>query len=258
MGCKYCFSPSILYGYKKNRNELFFTNSIVKMDKAQLLAKELSRYEKLPQHMKRVQIIEVNEYYQANVLREIKQNKKLDVMQDVLGVFKKHWNNGNNWMLHILTKSNLITNHGEILKDMKEMVQVEFSFASVDETDSRALEFYTPTIKKRLETIETLSKDGIFVRVMAMPFCGDGDDLKKLNQMTFDSGASAFKNKGLNHFKSWDQLKEKISFEDFLEKKYDKGKGRKDEKDESLIIKNGEYLLDPNGKKKGNNYCFQL
>lgn len=258
MGCKYCFSPNVLYTYEEKKKELFFTNIIVKEDKAILLDKELSKYSALPQHMKRVQVNEVSEYYQPEILRDIKTGSHPDIMKDVLEVFKKHWNLDNRWMVHLLTKSHLITTHLGILKEMKEMIQVEFSFASVDEDISRSLEFYTPSIKKRLATIEELSKAGIFVRVMAMPFCGDEADLKKLKELTFDRGAQAFKNKGLNYFKSWDQLRENISFDDFLVKKYDTGKGRVDEKDSSLIIKSGEYALDSGGKIKQTNVSFPM
>ena len=62
-----------------------------------------------------------------------------------------------------------------------------------------ALEIYTPTIDKRLETIEKLSKEEIFVRVMAMPFYGNSNDLDNLKQMTFDMGAMAISKKGFNY-----------------------------------------------------------
>ena len=133
MGCRYCFSPFVVYGYKTNRKELFFQNAHVKLDKANHLDKELSRYSILPQCMKRIQLNETSEYYQPQVLSELKAKNHPDVMADMLKVFKKHWDNGNRWMVHILTKSPLILNHVDILKDMKEMVQIEVSFATYDE-----------------------------------------------------------------------------------------------------------------------------
>jgi hypothetical protein len=83
---------------------------------------------------------------------------------------------------------------------MKEMVQVEISFSTGDENKLRRLEIYTPSISKRLDTIEKLSSEGIFVRVMAMPFYGNTNDLNNLKQMAFARGAVALKNKGLNYF----------------------------------------------------------
>ena len=110
-------------------------------------------------------------------------------MLEILNIFQKHWDNGNKWMLHILTKSHLILKHLDKLKEMKEMVQVEISFSTPYENQLRSLEIYTPSIKKRLDTIEKLSNEGIFVRVMAMPFYGNSNDLDNLKQMTFDYGS---------------------------------------------------------------------
>ena len=252
MGCKYCFSPSVVYGYQPNRRELFFTNAIVQLDKAEHLDKELMRYSVLPQNMKRVQVNEISEYYQPQVLSKLKENNHPDLMEKILQVFKKHWDNGNHWMVHILTKSHLVLNHLDILKDMKEMVQVEISFATHDNRISRSLEYYTPDVSKRLEVVEKLSAAGIFVRIMAMPFYGDKTDLLKLRTETFKRGAKAFKNKGLNYFKSWDELKKRLTFDKFLTAHLSTGKGRVDAKVESLIIKSGEYV-----KTQKDNYSYR-
>ncbi len=248
MGCKYCFSPSVVYAYQPDRRELFFTNAIVKLDKAEHLDKELTKYSSLPQCMKRVQVNEVSEYYQPQVLSYLKENNHPDLMEKILQVFKKHWDNGNRWMVHILTKSHLVLNHLDIFKDMNEMVQVEISFATHNDKISRSLEFYTPTITKRLEVVEKLSGSGIFVRIMAMPFYGNKKDLLKLKTETFKRGAKAFKNKGLNYYKSWDELKKRMTFDEFLIADLSTGKGRVDAKDESFIIKSGENVMTKNNK----------
>lgn len=65
---------------------------------------------------------------------------------------------------------------------------------------------YTSSIKKRLEAIKKLSSEDIFVRVMAMPFYGNANDLNKLKSEVFKNGAKAFKNKDLNYYQ-WGQLK---------------------------------------------------
>jgi DNA repair photolyase len=245
MGCKYCFSPRVVYERKPDRRKRFFTNAIVKMDKAEHLEKELTKYKNLPQCMKRVQVNETSEYYQSQVLSKLKSKKYPDLMEKMLEVFKKHWDNGNYWMVHILTKSNLILNHLDILQDMKEMIQVEISFATYDDQLSRRLEFYTPSIKKRYEVVDKLSSAGIFVRIMAMPFYGKNKDLKKLKIETFNRGAKAFKNKGLNYFKSWDELKKQMSLGKFLNAKLSTGKGRVDKIKKSYIIRSGEYVKTP-------------
>ena len=249
MGCKYCFSPRVAYQYQtaQRARELFFTNAIVKLDKAEHLDKELTRYNILPQHMKRVQLNEISEYYQPQVISYLKANNPRDLMAEILEIFKKHWDNGNRWMVHVLTKSRLILNHLDILKGMKEQLQVEISFASNNDKISRSLEFYTPDVSRRFEVIENLSDAGIFVRVMAMPFYGNEKDLLKLKKETFKRGARAFKNKGLNYFKDWEELRHTAGFDKFLTAKLSTGKGRVDEKVESLIIKSGEYALNKNG-----------
>ncbi|GIK61892.1 MAG: hypothetical protein BroJett017_27820 [Ignavibacteriota bacterium] len=252
MGCKYCFSPGVAYQYRTRQEgrELFFTNAIVQLDKAEHLDKELKRYSILPQHMKRVQVNEISEYYQSKVISELKDKKQPDLMKEILGKFKGHYDNGNCWMVHILTKSHLILNHLDILKEMKQQVQVEISFATYDDKISRSLEFYTPDVSKRLEVVEKLSDAGIFVRVMAMPFYGNKKDLLKLKRETFKRGAKAFKNKGLNYFKDWDELRQDMTFDEFLNADLSTGKGRVDEKVESLIIKSGEYALNENGNQR--------
>ena len=252
MGCKYCFSPGVAYQYKTQQEgrELFFTNAIVQLDKAEHLDRELSRYSILSQNMKRVQVNEISEYYQPQVLTHLKANNHPDLMTSILEVFKRHFDNGNCFMVHFLTKSPLILNHLDILKDMKEQVQVEISFATHDDKISRSLEFYTPDVSKRLEVVEKLSDAGIFVRVMAMPFYGNKKDLLKLKKETFKRGAKAFKNKGLNYFKDWEELRQVKTFDKFLDANLSTGKGRVDEKDESLIIKSGEYALNENGNQR--------
>jgi len=252
MGCKYCFSPGVAYQYKTQQEgrELFFTNAIVQLDKAEHLDRELSRYSILPEHMKRVQVNEISEYYQSKVISELNDGEKPDLMEEILSKFKRHYHNGNCWMVHILTKSHLILSHLDVLKDMKEQVQVEISFATHNDKISRSLEFYTPDVSKRLEVVEKLSDAGIFVRIMAMPFYGNKKDLLKLKKETFKRGAKAFKNKGLNYFKDWDELRQVKTFDKFLDANLSTGKGRVDEKDESLIIKSGEYALNENGNQR--------
>jgi hypothetical protein len=192
--------------------------------------------------MKRVQINETSEYYLPQLLRHLKDHNQPDLMLRILDEFDKAWQGGNRWMLHILTKSHLILNHLDKLKQMKHMVQIEVSFATCDENIRNQIEYYTPSIKRRLELIETLAKEGIFVRVMAMPFYGRRKDLIILKKEAFKRGAKAFKNKGLNYY-SWNDLIQVRTYDQFINGKIPRSKGRLDEKDESLIIKSGENVL---------------
>src|SRR5574338_1349479 len=155
-GCKFCYSPNTPVG-RVGRNYHFFNESVIKINIAKYLDKDLKRLSSLPQHLKRVQINETSDYYLIEVLKELgRQNR--DVMLEILEVFQNHWINGNKWMLHILTKSYLIERHIDKLKEMKEMIQVEMSFSTPYENQRRDLELYTPPIPRRIKTIEKLSK----------------------------------------------------------------------------------------------------
>ena len=225
--------------------EHFFNESTIKLDIANSLNEELTRLSDLPQHLKRVQINETSDYYLSEVLTEL-DSKKRDVMMEILQVFQQHWTTGNKWMLHILTKSHLIEKHIDKLKAMKEMIQVEMSFSTPYESQLRDLELYTPSIKERLETIENLSNEGIFVRVMAMPFYGGVSELDELKRITFNAGAKALKNKALNYFQ-WNDVKN-ISFDDLVQYKLPQTGSRTDTIiSQAHMIKSGEDLI-INGK----------
>jgi len=223
-GCSYCFTPVIQH---KTFQE--FSETVkVKGNFPEKIDKRLTQLNNLPQHFKRVQINESADIYHPKVFHGMRKEYGRDLMAEIYTVSKKHWDNGNKWMLHILTKSHLITEHIEILKDIREMVQVEISICSPDEAIIRKYEKETPSLKRRLETIEKLSKEGIFVRVMAMPYLGTKDDAIKLRDLCFNVGAQGFKHKGLNYF----------TLEDNLQPTY----VRNDEIWDEMIVKSGEFV----------------
>lgn len=202
MQCTYCFSPRIII--KRERSD-FFQNVDVKPNFVELVEKDLKKFSSLPQHLKRVQMGETTELFQPKVLSYMKKNLGYDLNGEIFKVFKEQWDKGNYWMLHILTKNHNILSHLPLLKDIREMVQIEFSMIHHDDAISRQYEKYTSSIPKRLDAIERLSAEGIFVRVMAMPFYGNQNDLQILKDITFNAGAQAFKNKGINYY-DWFQL----------------------------------------------------
>lgn len=258
-GCKYCYSPGFVYPYLKNQKEQklkFFENVYVKGGQPQWLAEELPRYAPLPPHLKRVQINESSEYYLPQLLKHLEDQKQPDIMLGILAEFEKAWNGGNKWMLHILTKSHLILNHIDKLKQMKQMIQIEVSFATHDENIRSQIEYYTPSIKKRLDLIESLSKEGIFVRVMAMPFYGNRDDLISLKNEAFNRGAKAFKNKSLNYY-TWEDLVKVGEYGQFIEDTIPRNEVRSDNKDESMMIKSGEYVINE-GKNEQRDVLFPV
>ena len=130
--CKYCYAPLFTAKVKYQKRKKFFENVSVQLNMPQKLDKQLNNLIILPQHLKRVQINESNEYYLPQVINELKKQHNRDVMLEILEVFEKHWNNGNKWILHILSKSHLILNHLEQLKNMRHMVQVEVSTTSAE------------------------------------------------------------------------------------------------------------------------------
>jgi DNA repair photolyase len=151
--CKYCYSPIFVAKVKTGKRKRFFENIRIKLDIPTALDKKLTALQQLPQHLKRVQINETSEYYLPRVVSGLKAMNR-DIMGEILDVFAKHAANGNNWMLHILSKSNLILNHIDRFKSMREMVQIEFSFATHDDKIRKQIEFYTIPTSERLRTIE--------------------------------------------------------------------------------------------------------
>ncbi|MCB9211229.1 MAG: radical SAM protein [Ignavibacteriales bacterium] len=234
MQCTYCFVPGPVI--KTTRSD-FFQNVQVKINFEQMLKKELEKYSTLPQHLKRVQIGVTTELFQPKVTNYMKTTLGYDLIEETLKVFKANWDAGNKWMLHILTKNHNIISYLPLLKTMKDMIQVEFSFIHHDDTISREYEKYTSSITKRLDAVDQLSKEGIFVRIMAMPFYGDQNDLTKLKDMVFNAGAQAFKNKSLNYYE-WNKIKN-INPLDPLSR----SKTKTNIHIPSLIIKSGEDIL---------------
>ncbi len=238
--CKFCYSPIFVAKVKTGKRKQFFENIRVKLDVPELLDSQLEKLKNLPQYLKRVQINETSDYYLPRVVKGL-QNMNRDIMLEILHVFQKHAENGNVWMLHVLTKSNLILNHLPIYKEMRNMVQIEVSFTTHDENIRKQLEFFTIPTTERLKVVGTLAKNDVFVRIMAMPFYGGAEDLQILKDLTFSAGATAFKNKGLNYF-DWDELKS-LSYSDLINDRITRVNGRPDVKDLNLMIKSGEDFL---------------
>jgi hypothetical protein len=62
-----------------------------------------------------------------------------------------------------------VLDYADLLVAMHERVQVEVSFVTMDEDASRLFETGTPSVARRLKTVETLAAKGVFVRMMLMP-----------------------------------------------------------------------------------------
>jgi len=119
----------------------------------------LKKHANLPQYMKRVQ---------WGVATEMWHPRTVDLAKPYEGLreFQKH---GQDWMLHIVTKSPKILEWAGLLAEMKHQVQVEVSFVTLNEESSRIFETGTPSVRQRLRIVEELAAKGVFVRMMMMP-----------------------------------------------------------------------------------------
>lgn len=236
-GCMYCFSPVFMKMDPSDFNQKVKIRS--KIGKGLYSALNSLKY--LPQYYKRVQINETSDIYHPQVFNGMKSDFNIDLMREIYKAFEDNWLTNNKWMLHILTKSNLILDHLPILEQMKQMVQIEISICSTDEKVIRRYEKETPPLKTRLKTIETLAKSDIFVRVMAMPFLGDKQEAQQLKNLSINAGARAFKHKALNYFDLNDF--EGKDFQDYFAGKIIPSQKRNDFSYEDLSLRSGEKIL---------------
>ena len=92
--------------------------------------------------------------------------KQFNITRQCLKVFLKYKH-----PVAIITKNALILRDLDILKELAKdnLIGVNVSITSLSEDTRRILEPRTATIKKRLETVKTLSENGIPVNVMLAP-----------------------------------------------------------------------------------------
>lgn len=234
-GCSYCY----VRGFPFNLHAVFGEEVKVKLWIPDRLNRDLYKYRDLPQHLKRVQINPATEGYLPDVMIKTKRRLGRDIIREVLEVFDTHWQEGNLWMVHLITKSHMILKHLDILAKMRHQVQVELTLTCLDEGRRRQLEGFAPSVKRRLNVIERLSDAGIFVRVMCMPLIGTKEEGEVLRDVVFALGARAFKHKGLNYW----------SEEDVLDGKPERIKGQENLVYEDLLVKSGEPVSE-NGQPK--------
>jgi DNA repair photolyase len=193
-GCSYCYVQ-----WSSFKHTVFGEEVKVKTWLPQGLKKDLRKYEGLPQHLKRVQINSNCEYYVPQVMIKTKRDLGKDIMQQLLENFQHQWDTGNPWMVHIFTKSHLVVRHLGLLTEMKQQVQVELTIPTLDEGMRREFEGSAPSVKRRLKTVEQLSRAGIFVRVMAMPLFRR-EEAEKIRHIGFEHGARGFQHRGPHYW----------------------------------------------------------
>ena len=156
-GCSYCFLREKFWQRfidEKPGKEMNYKKGIIGN-----LVEFLRENKNLPQYMKRIQIGITSEMYHPKMVEYVKP-------RSILKMFKVF---GKEWMIHLVTKSNMILEDIDLLEEMKDQVQVEVSLSTLDKEGYRLFERGTPNPKSRLKIVEELSKRGIFVRVMCMP-----------------------------------------------------------------------------------------
>ena len=265
-GCRYCYLkiPPFSNYTEFGKEMIYRTDYITK------LKRELTKYRDLPQHLKRVQIGAACEVYHPVVLKHIQKNETdfsdISIMSNILSVFIEEQNTHNSiWAIHIVTKSNLILDDIDLLKDLN-CVQAEITLTTLDEAAKTVWEGSSPSVKVRLNTIEKLSSEGIFTRVMAMPLFVNPERAKELEHKYAGKeeeyadalererwksageiwseaeklGARAFKGKGLNYFTPELLLKGEMR----------RIKGRDEDPNKEKLVNSGENVLNKNGTPK--------
>jgi hypothetical protein len=195
--------------------------------------KELLRYQGLPQHLKRVQVNSNCESYLPHVMIKTKQDLGKDIMWQILEVFQRHWDSGNPWMVHLFTKSHFVVKHLDLLAAMRHQVQVELTIPTLHEGMRRKFEGHSPSVKRRLQAVEKLSRAGVFVRVMAMPLFRR-QEAERIRKIGFEYGAKGFKDKGFHYWGEGNVLDEDPV----------RTKGPEYFVDWDLFIKSGEQVLE--------------
>jgi len=114
--------------------------------------------------------------------------KSFEITKRCLEVFLKYKH-----PVGIITKNALILRDLDLLKALNEdaLISVNLSITSLSETTRRVLEPRTATIKKRLETVKTLSANGIPVNVMLAPIIPsiNSHEILPLAKAASDAGA---------------------------------------------------------------------
>ncbi len=155
-GCAYCYARNSHQYWGYSAGSEFEEVILVKKNAPELLVKHLKKPSWQPAP---IMLSGNTDCYQPA-------EAKFGITRELLKILE---NSGN--PVGIITKNALIQRDLDILKKMaeKRLVHVSISITSLDETLRRKLEPRTATAKKRLQTVEMLSSNGIPVNVMMAP-----------------------------------------------------------------------------------------
>ena len=180
-GCIYCYARNTheFWGYSAGLD--FERRILVKKDAPKLLEK------KLKSNRWKAQTIVLSgntDCYQPA-------EKKFQITRSCLEVFLKYRH-----PVGIITKNALILRDLDILKELTKdrLIGVNVSVTSLEEKTRRILEPRTATIKRRLETINALSKHNIPVNAMLAPIIPgiNSHEIMNLAKAVSDNGAVSF------------------------------------------------------------------
>ncbi|MEX2350538.1 MAG: PA0069 family radical SAM protein [Flavobacteriaceae bacterium] len=155
-GCVYCYARNSHEYWGYNAGLDFEQKILVKKNAPELLEKHLQKKNWVPNTI----VLSGNtDCYQPI-------EKKLEITRELLKVFLKYKH-----PVGIITKNALIQRDMDILEVLAKdnLIHVSISITSLDESTRRILEPRTASIKKRLETVEVLTKLGVPVNVMMAP-----------------------------------------------------------------------------------------
>lgn len=180
-GCVYC--------YARNAHEFWGYDAGLDFERKILVKKEAARLleEKLQSKTWKAATIVLSgntDCYQPA-------ERQFEITRQCLEVFYKYRH-----PVGIITKNALVLRDLDVLKQLNahQLVGINISITSLSEKTRRLLEPRTTTIKRRLQTVKTLSQEGIPVNAMLAPIIPgiNSHELMKLAKTAADYGALSF------------------------------------------------------------------
>lgn len=177
-GCIYCYARNTHEYYGYNAGLDFESKIIVKQNAAHVLKKQLNNKNWVADV---IMLAGNTDCYQPA-------ERKYKITRQLLEVLLEYKH-----PVSLITKNALVQRDVDILQEMAylNLAHVNISLTSLKEETRLLLEPRTTTFKKRLQTIEFLSKHNIPVRVMAAPMIPfiNSDELPEILKASADHGA---------------------------------------------------------------------
>jgi DNA repair photolyase len=180
-GCIYCYARNSHEYWGYSAGSEFEQNILIKQKAAELLEAHLKKRSWIPEP---IMLSGNTDCYQPA-------EKKFAITRKVLEVLLKFKN-----PVGIITKNALILRDIDLLQELAkdDLVHVSISLTSLQEDLRRLMEPRTATAKKRLHTVEQLSKAGIPVNIMMAPIIPglNSHEIMDIAKASSDAGAKAF------------------------------------------------------------------